>query len=40
MKAKEYMEQFEPIFYPMGKLPEELPSDDSISTAYGIFKRV
>ena len=37
MKAKEYAEQFEPIFYPMGKLPKELPSDDSISQLFIAF---
>ena len=30
MKAKEYFEKFEPVFYPMGKLPKEIPTNDQI----------
>ena len=37
MKAKEYMEQFEPIFYPMGKLPKELPSNESVFQLFMAF---
>lgn len=37
MKAKDYLLQFEPIFYPNGKLPKEQPSGDEIFQLFMAF---
>lgn len=37
MKAKDYFVQFEPIFYPMGKLPKVQPTNDGVFQLFMAF---